>query len=179
MKRFHFKNNKELDSKIYRLKEKFICSTLSDLFNKKLFKGVREFLNFMNFYCYRNTKFKNTTGCNVSRKVSIPFVVYYSMKLCHDELDTFSIAFIWRSMLLDIVDCFERGGLEEWERFKMSVIDSGKTRDKNQAKDNELLLDNLSSVHIPGLIWQNISKIVFFTLGNQYMGHLRQICGYL
>lgn len=162
MIRFHFMNNEDLDNALMKLCEVYNYDSISILINQVLFQNMREFIMFINHYCHENTVFKTVVGCRVNRKVSIPDTVYHSMKLCHKELNTYSIALIWRSLLLDIIECFTIGGLDEWNEFKRSVIEKGIMREKKTRKDNRILLNHINSVHIPGTSWQNISKIGFY-----------------
>lgn len=173
MIRFHFMNNKGLDEKILAICESENCNGMSMLMNHVCFSDLREFLLFINNYCQRDEQFRTIKKCKVNRKVSIPDAVYHGLKLCHKELDTFSIALIWRSVLIDFVECYNAGGLNAWEDFKRDVIGNGQIREKRQRKDNKVLLKEISSVHITGNTWQNISKIAFYTLGNQFIGYIR------
>lgn len=173
MIRFHFTNNIKLDTDIIAICEMCDCSTMTNLLNRVLFVNIREFLLFMNYYCQRNAGFKNICGCTVNRKISIPEVVYLSMKLCHEEMNTFSIALIWRSFLLDIVECFQLGGLERWEDFKREVIESGENIERENRLENNRFIKSINNVHMTGINTQDISKIGFFTFGNRFLGHLR------
>lgn len=157
MVRFHFMNNGILDKDIMALCEQNKCNGISDFVNKVLFVGMKEFLVFINYYC-NNRKFKTVSGCRVNRKVSIPEGVYHGLKLCHKELDTYSIALIWRSFLIDVVECFTTGGIEKWEDFKRSVVEIERIREKEQRSNNNIFLHTVESVHIPGNHWQNISR---------------------
>lgn len=173
MKRFHFKNNEVLDSKIIDLSNKNNCASLTIFIRRVLFNDEKEFLIFMNYYYQRNIGFKIVNGCSVNRKVSIPEAVYHGLKLCHKELDTYSMALIWRSFLIDIVECFETGGGEAWQDFKKLVIENGVTHEKRQRKNNKIILRRIQAVHIPGISSRNINKIVFFNNSNEFIGYLR------
>lgn len=173
MVRFHFKNNEKLDTKFINLCNSFNCNAMSAFINKVLFRNFTEFLIFINYYCSKDRDFKVVQGCRINRKVSIPDEIYHSLKLCHKEKNTFSIAFIWRSFLIDVVECFLAGGLVEWENFKREVIESGQIQEKQSRDNNKFLLNSIYNVHIPGISSLNISKIVFFTIGNRFLGHLR------
>lgn len=173
MKRFHFMNNEALDNNLLSLCEVYQCETISNLINRILFCDIREFLIFMNHYCQKNVEFKTVKKCTIRRKISIPEVIYFSMKLCHEEFNTYSIALIWRSFLIDLVECIERGGLDEWEKFKRHVLDIGIMQERKLRKNNRVILRKINSVHIPGILRKNISKIGFYTFGNEFMGYLR------
>lgn len=173
MMRFHFLNNERLDNEIMILVKRFNCVGLSMFINHILFKDVKEFLNIVNYYCVKNMGFRTVKGCKINRKVSIPDVVYHGLKLCHKELNTYSIALIWRSILIDVVECFNTGGREEWEDFKRRVMEIGESDEVEQRDANETFIESIDSVHIPGFQWQNISKVCFFTLGNEFIGYLR------
>lgn len=174
MMRFHFKNNDRLDQAIMDLVERYNCDGISMLLNNILFRNVREFLTFVNHYCVEDMVFRTVEGCKVNRKVSIPDVVYHGLKLCHKELSTFSIALIFRSLLIDVVECFAAGGLEAWEDFKRRVIEMGEIHEIVEREINDRFIQTIESVHIPGFTWQNISKVCFFTLGNEFIGYLRR-----
>lgn len=173
MIRFHFMNNKDLDNEIMRLCASFNCDSMSVFINGILFENETDFLIFINHYCNGLNTFQRISGCRINRKVSIPETVYHGLKLCHKELDTYSIALIWRSLLLKVVECFNTGGLEAWKEFKDRTIQSGEIRDNNHAENNSLLLNMISNVHIPGFQSQNISKIGFYTFGNEFLSYLR------
>lgn len=173
MIRFHFVNNEKLDNDISVLCDKYNCNGISKLINQVLFRDQLELLVFINHYCSENRNFKTVKGCRINRKVSIPEVVYHGMKLCHKELNTFSIAFIWRSLLIDIIECLKNGGLKAWENYKRHVIEIGENNENDKRVVNTNFLDNIKSVHMPQLSQQNISKVVFFNFGNEYLGYLR------
>lgn len=173
MKRFHFKNNPELDMQLLKLYKAFNCKTLTDFINRVLFSNQREFLIFIDYYCCNNIEFEKIDRCIKNRKVSIPEAVYNSIKLCHKELDTYSMALIWRSFLINVVDCFLKGGRENWENYKRSLIETVEIDEENSRSMNVTFMSEAQSVHISNMIPKNISKIVFFSISNVFLGYLR------
>lgn len=173
MMRFHFMNNEELDNQITAICKEYHCDNISKLLNKVLFSKKNEILIFINYYCNSRINFKTVKGCRVNRKISIPDVVYHSLKLCHKELNTYSIALIMRSLLIEIAECFATGGLKAWEDFKKLVVEIGQIKESRIKKDNQILLRNINSVHIPSISPKHISKIGFYTFGNEFIGYIR------
>lgn len=98
----------------------------------------------------------------------------YGLKQCHKELDTYSIALIWRSILIDVVECFADDGRDAWEDFKRRVMEMGEIHENEKQEINERFIESIGSVHIPGLSTQFISKVCFFTFGNEFIGYLRR-----
>lgn len=172
MIRFHFVNNAELDREIMSLCERFNCRRMSDFVNRFLFRNLREYLIFVNRFCQEGN-FAIVSGCRVNRKVSIPESVYHGLKLCHKELDTYSIALIWRSLLLKVVECFNDGGLEVWEEYKRQVIERGEMKEKRLKRANKSFLASVISVHIPGVLSNQINKIGFYDNNNEFLWYLR------
>lgn len=173
MKRFHFMDNEGLDQKIKDIYNTYNCNKLSIFITRVLFRNENEFLIFMTYYCQRNSKFKTVKNCKISKKVTIPDAVYHTMKLCHKELNTYSIALIWRSFLIDVVECFTNTGLDGWTEFKEKIIENGQKNEKNKNIKNKPFLKKINCVHIPGLTASSISKIVFFSFNNEFIGYLR------
>lgn len=172
MVRFHFKNNRELDNGILSLCEEFKIRGITAFINNFLFESEQELILFITSYCSDDKNFKSITGCGVSRKVSIPEPVYHSMKLCHKELDTFSIAVIWRSFLIDVLKCFTEGGFDAWQEFKFAVIESVLTSQRKVRNENKNLIKLVKSVHMHNFKLLSINRISFFDRNNEFLGYL-------
>lgn len=172
MKRFHFMNNVDLNDGLSGVYEECGCRRLTVLM-RRLFKNEEEFLNFMNCYCNQAAEFPEMLECSVDSYVSIPEPVYNSMKLCHKEQDTFSIALIWRSFLIDVIECFRIGKMDAWLSFKANVIDIITKREIQDAHANSGLISYIINAHMINFSGVNIGKIVFFDKINNFLAYLR------
>lgn len=172
MKRFHFVNNEELDYSLNVICKSNNCKDLSELF-EVLFCDEIEFIKFINAYCHVDVLLKRVVRCNIDNYVKIPEGVFNSMKLSHKELDTFSIAIIFRSVLIEIVECFESGGMEMWEVYKLRLIGDCENIVENDNIRNTELINLLRSSRMATLISGNIEKITFFNHNSEFLLRLR------
>lgn len=172
MKRFHFVNNQELDSSIVSLCSSLDCRNLSKLL-ELIFDSDDEFYEFATGFCRRDTVFETVNVCRVDSYVLIPEAVYNTMKLCHKELDTFSIALIWRSILITIVECFIAGGFQEWQRYKRGVILGCETSEMEDVENDRELLSEVRNCHKINFTEMIGGKISFFNNSNEFLGYLR------
>lgn len=169
MKKFHFMNTVELEKRVQRICDEYNCRGLSSLI-RRLFSSEDVFLYFIKAYCHLYDEFRFTEECIVDRKVWIPVSVFRTLKSCHNEHNQFSIALIWRSVLLEIIERFEVGGWEAWEEYKNEIIESCRNIEQEIEK-NQYLTEKLLT-HMVQYQEGRPEKIAYFDYFNKYLGYL-------
>lgn len=172
MKRFHFMNNVDLDKRVSAICQLYKVRDLSELFTL-LFEDEDEFLRFVKAFCIRDRVFFSVKECDVDSYVKIPEAVFKTLKLCHMELNTFSIAFIFRSILISVVDCFQKGGMVLWNEYKRDLISAKDESDNSDIQDNFELIEMIKKYHMAAFPKNFFGKISLFSYWNSFLCDLK------
>lgn len=171
MKRFHYVNNKGLERNIAAICQLTGCNDLTELF-RLLFISDKDFIRFTDAYCISRVDFERVFDCDVHCYVYIPEEVFNSIKKCHIESNTFSIARIFRSILVRVVECFIIGGFEYWQMFKMEVFESCKISEENDIVESTSLFLKIGTRHMSERWGINTGKLSFYNTSNEFLGYL-------
>lgn len=178
MGRFHFVNNVKLHEKIIYLMGELECKNLSSLVNV-LFTDSKSSENLLMDYlqCINLDLIQLSvlSECKKDVYVSISDNVHIAIKHLHSNMDIYSMALIFRSVLKEAVEFIENYGLENWYFYVKSIIGLYEEVSNNDQIEDDNVIEEIKthiiSAHKCIYKEKQISRIEFFNFSSEYLGY--------
>lgn len=171
MTRFHFVNNQNFEDKRNKLYRLYNCNSLTRLI-KKIFNNNQNLIDYVNCIPPDNLNIEKMDNLNIHSYILIPIEVYNTIKLLHLEINTFSMAEVFRSIIEFVFDYILRYENITWLEYLQSFIEARKIHEKTKIKQNIELHNSLRTAHMSNLLTTEIKKAVFFDISGSFSGYL-------
>lgn len=173
MQKFHYMENPEFQNDITELYKKLNCRSFTGffilIFRTKSETATENAVKFINCLDYQRLIIQTTYDCTKNVYIRIEEEVHRTLKHFHDTMNTFSMAEIFRSMIIEAVNFIVEYGLEIWHIYLEELL--LQTDEHNEIKKNEFInhYRNIDQAHMCLNYISKSKKMAFFDFSSHYL----------